>query len=85
MHRDVKLDPIKKIKSIYNDKEFQFGVALRQSGLVDFYWNSSRVSTTEDVFTDIEINFQSMYLIRRDGVKLEVAIKWDNRVSLEVA
>lgn len=62
-----------------------FGIALRDSGKVDFYWNSTRVSSTEETFTDVYINFESIYLVRKDGSKLEVKTKWDTRVSLEVA
>ena len=85
VHRDVKLDPIVKYRQIIHSSQFQFGVALRDSGLVDFYWNSTRVSTTEDHFVDIEINFKDIYLIRRDGTKFVVDTKWDTRVSMEVA
>lgn len=85
VHRDVKLDPIVKYRQVIKDTQFLFGIALRDSGKVDFYWNSTRVSTSEETFADIDINFEAIYLVRKDGSKLEVKTKWDTRVSLEVA
>jgi hypothetical protein len=43
-------------------KDWQFGVALRRSGYADFYWNSIRVSSSEEddlleTFNRIEMNF----------------------------
>lgn len=88
VHRDVKMDPIVKYRQIVHESQFQFGIALRQSGHVDFYWNATRVSTSEEVYTDIEINFEDIYLIKKgkDGdQKFVVNTKWDTRVSMEVA
>lgn len=85
VHRDVRLDPIVKYKQIIKDSQFLFGVGLRDSGKVDFYWNSKRVSTSEETFTDIYINFEAIYLVKKDGTKLEIKLKWDTRVGIEVA
>ncbi len=37
--RDIKGDPVIKFVQIIDNNEYQFGVALRKSKKVDFYWN----------------------------------------------
>jgi hypothetical protein len=52
---------------MYKSSEFQFGVAIRESGNVDFYWNSTRVDSPTEKFIDVDINFDYIYLTRADG------------------
>jgi len=47
------MDPIVKYRQIIKNSQFQFGIALRDSGKVDFYWNSTRVSSPEEACKSI--------------------------------
>jgi hypothetical protein len=43
--RDVKIDPIVKFQFAIDRKNTFYGVALRQSGLVDLYWNMTLIDS----------------------------------------
>lgn len=60
--RDVKGDPIVKISQVIISNMFQFGLALRTSGKVDFYWNYTYTSTPDEYFSDISSNYLSLFM-----------------------
>ena len=37
------------------------------------------------MFSDIDINYKAIYLFKKDGSKLEVKMKEDSRVGLDVS
>lgn len=83
--RETKFDPIKKIKLLFLTTEFLHGLAIRESGQVDIYWNCKRVNSSEECFDDIDINFDKYFIQRRDESILTIDTKWHTRVGIEVA
>ena len=45
--RETRNDPIVKFAQVIDNEEFQYGIALRKSGLADFYWNCTLISSSE--------------------------------------
>ncbi|MFS8160119.1 MAG: hypothetical protein ACMG6E_07900 [Candidatus Roizmanbacteria bacterium] len=54
--REVKMDPIYKVAFILDKQNFFYGVALRESGHFDLYWNMTLVDTCNDAGSMIYYN-----------------------------
>lgn len=93
MEKRLKLtiDPIIKFRTILNKDQNQFGVSLRKSGHVDFYWNYFRVSSSETydsstIHDDVDMSFDSCYLKEAgSGFFKEIKHTWAERIGIEVA
>ncbi|CDW78106.1 wd-40 repeat protein [Stylonychia lemnae] len=92
---DVRDDPIIKFKHVIQKNEIQFGIALRQSGSVDLYWNFTLTNSPEERFQDIEINFKALFIKRftseRDkdgndlGKMLSISLEHEQRLGIDVS
>eukprot|EP00347_Sterkiella_histriomuscorum_P010355 403376619 len=86
--RELRKDPIKKFTQIIKANEFQFGVAIRQSGQADFYWNFSLVSSSneKELFDDCTSNFDFLYLKQTySNLIFSIELIHDTRVGVDVA
>lgn len=63
----IQNDPIVKFRQVINEKDFQFGVSMRKSGLVDLYYNYALKSETEEKYEDVEISFKYIFGLKRTG------------------
>ena len=54
-------DPIVEFKSVY-DGEWNYAIARRNSGKVDFYWNYLRMCRNQNSIINIENRFLQAYL-----------------------
>jgi hypothetical protein len=60
--RDIRNDPIKAYTHVIKANEYLFSAALRESGYVDFYWNSTLISTSDSRFDDVNSNYNYIFL-----------------------
>ncbi|TNV87080.1 hypothetical protein FGO68_gene14102 [Halteria grandinella] len=72
---------IKKLKIIYDNSQnkWQFALALRECGHVDFYWNYHYIHNEDDTeFDDIEADFENFYLKEKNSNRV-YQIQLDSR------
>lgn len=86
--RETRNDPIKSFTFVIKPDEFQFGVAIRESGIADFYWNYSLVNSSgeDELFDDCRSNFESLFLKQTySNQTWEIQLKHDTRIGTDVA
>jgi hypothetical protein len=79
--RDVKLDPVVDLHSIWDDKETHFAITLRKSGAFDIYWNYTLIDSSIEGRADrVDLSFDTAYYMKCTHV-WGVSLSYGNRVS----